>query len=90
MLSILFEHAIDLDWQRDNPAKGIEKLKTGSGHQPWPTSAVMIYRKNVTGLALLVSELAIGTGQRASDLTRMEWGHIEDNGIWVTQAKTES
>ena len=31
MLSILFEHAIDLDWQRDNPAKGIPKIKNRRG-----------------------------------------------------------
>lgn len=90
MLSILFEHAIDLDWQRDNPAKGIEKLKTGDGHKPWPTSAINMYRDKVTGLPLLVFELAIGTGQRATDLTLMEWGHIEDGGIWVTQGKTQT
>jgi len=39
MLSILFEQAIDLDWQRDNPAKGIAKIKTGDGHKPWPALA---------------------------------------------------
>lgn len=90
MLSILFEHAIDLDWQRDNPAKGIEKLKTGEGHKPWPVSAVNTYRSEVSGLALLIFELAIGTGQRASDLTRMKWSDIEDGGIWVTQGKTKT
>ncbi|MBO9441792.1 tyrosine-type recombinase/integrase [Phaeobacter italicus] len=90
MLSILFEHSIDLDWQRDNPAKGISKIKTGEGHKPWPTSAITAYRKHADGLALLIFELALGTGQRASDLTRMEWEHIEDSGIWVTQGKTKA
>ncbi|KIC09836.1 integrase [Leisingera sp. ANG-M1] len=90
MLSILFEHAIDLDWQRDNPAKGIPKIKTGEGHKPWPASAVTVFRKHADGLALLIFELALGTGQRASDLTRMEWEHIEDGGIWVTQGKTKA
>lgn len=47
MLSILFEHAIDLDWQRDNPAKGIEKIKTGEGHKPWSQSAIAIFRKKL-------------------------------------------
>ncbi|WP_254658808.1 tyrosine-type recombinase/integrase [Ruegeria sp. TM1040] len=37
---------------------------------------------------MLIFELALGTGQRASDLTRMEWGHIEVGRIWVTQGKT--
>jgi integrase len=90
MLSILFEHAIDLDWQRDNPAKGIEKLKTGDGHKPWPKSAIDTFRANTSGVTLLIFELALGTGQRASDLTRMEWEHIEDGGIWVTQGKTKA
>jgi integrase len=90
MLSILFEHAIDLDWQRDNPAKGIAKIQTGEGHKPWPASAIALYREHADGLALLIFELALGTGQRASDLTRMEWSHIEDDGIWVTQGKTKA
>lgn len=88
MLSILFEHAIDLDWQRDNPAKGISKIKTGDGHKPWPARAITTFRENADGLALLAFELALGTGQRASDLIRMEWSHVEGDGIWVTQGKT--
>ncbi|WP_251134542.1 tyrosine-type recombinase/integrase [Falsiruegeria litorea] len=88
MLSILFENAIDLDWHRDNPAMGIEKLKTGSGHQPWQPSSIEVFRKNLTGRHLRIFDLALGTGHRASDLTRMEWSHIEDGGIWVTQNKT--
>lgn len=90
MLSILFGHAIDLDWQRDNPAKSIEKIKTGEGHKPWPQATIAIFRKNADGLPLLAFELALGTGQRASDLTRMEWQHIQDGGIWVTQGKTQT
>jgi len=88
MLSILFEHAIDLDWQRENPAKGIAKIKTGEGHKPWTATAIAAYREQADGLALLVFELALGTWQSASDLTRMEWGHIEDGSIGVTQGKT--
>jgi integrase len=90
MLSILFEQAIDLDWQRDNPAKGIAKIKTGDGHQPWPAWAIAAYRKQAQETALLIFELALGTGQRASDLTRMEWAHIESDGVWVTQGKTKT
>jgi hypothetical protein len=50
MLSILLEHAIDLDWQRDNPAKGVEKPKTGEGHKPLPASAIGTYRNSLTDL----------------------------------------
>ncbi|WP_353328987.1 tyrosine-type recombinase/integrase [Phaeobacter sp. NW0010-22] len=47
-------------------------------------------RKNLTGRHLRIFELALRTGQRTSDLTRMEWSHIEDDGIWVTQNKTST
>ena len=90
MLSILFEHAIDLDWQRDNPARGIAKIKTGDGHKPWPVWAIEAYRKNATGYVLLAFELALGTGQRIADILKMEWGDIENNGINVKQNKTSS
>jgi integrase len=88
MLSILFEHAIDLDWQRDNPAKGVSKLKTGDGHAPWPQGAISTYRTAATGNDLLIMELAIGTGQRISDILKMKWSDIENNGINVKQGKT--
>ena len=40
MFSILFEHAINLDWMQANPAKGVERLKTGTGHKPWPEALI--------------------------------------------------
>ena len=88
MLSILFEHAIDLDWQRHNPARGIARIKTGEGHKPWPETAIKVYRSKATGYVLLAFELALGTGQRISDVLKMEWGDIEDGGINVAQNKT--
>ncbi|WP_338045800.1 tyrosine-type recombinase/integrase [Parasedimentitalea marina] len=48
------------------------------------------YRKEAQGTELLIFELALGTGQGASDLTRMEWAHIESDGVWVTQGKTKA
>jgi len=90
MLSILFKHPINLDWQRDNPAHGVEKLVTGEGHSPWPQWAIDIYREKATGIDLLIFELAIGTGQRASDVLKMKWADISDNGIYVKQGKTKT
>ncbi len=73
-----------------NPAKEIEKIKTEEGHKPWSQSAIATYRNYAQGLALLAFELALGTGQRASDLARMEWQDIEDGGNWVTPGKTKA
>lgn len=88
MLSILFEHAINLDWMTTNPAKGVEKIVTGDGYQPWPPWALEIYRKHATGPVLLIFELALGTGQRIADVLKMKWEDIEDDGIYVVQNKT--
>ena len=39
-MNVLFEHAIDLGWKEQNPAKGIRHLKTPpekkQPHIPWP------------------------------------------------------
>ena len=88
VLSLLFEHAIDLGWRSDNPAKGIRKLKTGDGHKPWPEWAISAFRNKATTDARLLFELALGTGQRASDLIKMKWSDFDGEGINVSQSKT--
>lgn len=88
MLSILFEHAIDIGWRTTNPAAKVRKIKTGEGWSHWPEPALAAYRATAEGPARLVFELALGTGQRADDVLRMTWGDVEDDGINVVQAKT--
>ena len=89
VLRILFEHAIDLGWRADNPAKGVSLLKsTGPKREAWPRPMVDAYRATADGRALLIFELCIGTGQRIGDVLRMRWGDIEDGVIMVTQQKT--
>ncbi len=83
-------HAIDLDWRTDNPAKGVRKLKTGPGYRPWTPEEVEAYRAANAERpeALLLFELAMGTGQRPGDLTRMKWTDYDGQGIRVVQGKT--
>lgn len=89
VLRILFEHAIDLGWRKDNPAKGVSLLKsTGPKREAWPRPLVDAYRAAADGRALLVFELCIGTGQRIGDVLRMRWNDIEDGVVMVTQGKT--
>ena len=80
--------AIDLGWRADNPAKGVRKIKEGEGHKPWPEWAITAFRKHAKADALLVFELALGTGQRAADLIKMKWSDLEGDYIHVTQSKT--
>jgi hypothetical protein len=48
VLSVLFEHAIDLGWLDHNPAKSVRKLKTPAErrapHRPWTDEAIATFR----------------------------------------------
>ena len=88
MLSRLFEFAINLGWLTGNPAKGVAKIKTGEGHQPWPDALVDKYGATAKGVDRIIFELAIGTGQRIQDVLDMRWSDIEGDGINVKQNKT--
>lgn len=92
ILVVLMNHAMDLDWRKDNPAKNLRKLKTGEGYQPWASEQIAAYREANAKRpeALLLFELALGTGQRPSDLTRMKWTDYDGDGIKVVQGKTEA
>ena len=91
VLRILCQHAIRLGWIERNPAEGVELLKsTAEPRQPWPREAIEAYRAEATGRALLVFELALGTGQRIADVLKMRWDDLEEGGIRVRQGKTKA
>lgn len=92
IMSILMEHAIDLGWRKDNPAKGVRKLKTPEAkkqpHIPWPDAAVDVWRKNAAQLPLLIFELGVGSVQRPSDWTKFRWDQYDGQALKITQSKT--
>jgi len=89
VLRILLEHAIDIGWRTDNPAKGVSLLKsTAAPREAWPSDKIAAFRATADGRALLIFELCLGTGQRIGDVLKMRWSDIEGEGINVTQGKT--
>ena len=88
IMSILFEHAIDLDRMEYNPARGVEKIKLGDGHKPWPELLIEHFLEAADPTMRLLIELAIGTGQRIGDILEMKWSDIEGDEIHVVQNKT--
>ena len=89
IIRILFEHAIDLGWHPDNPAMGVQLLKSkAEPRKAWPAALVKKYRETASGRELLLFELWVGTGQRIGDVLKMQWSDIEDGGIHVHQTKT--
>lgn len=89
-LSVLLEHAIDIGWMKDNPAKGVKSLPaTGKVRKPWPADLIEAYRATATGRAALLFELLIGTGQRINDVLRLRWSDLDGDGFTITQGKTK-
>lgn len=90
VIRILMEHAIDLGWRLDNPAKDVALLaKMTPDRDPWPPALIEAFRQAAPPRARLVFELCVGTGQRIGDVLRMRWDDITDGGVTILQGKTK-
>lgn len=92
VLSVLFEHAIDLGWLDHNPAKSVRKLKTPAErrapHRPWTDTAVMTFRTRAAPTPRLIFELGIGSVQRPGDWPKFSWSDYDGEALRITQGKT--
>lgn len=92
VLSVLMKHARRLGWREDNPAEGIELYEGGDGHRPWEEKEIAAFRVHwkLGTFERTAFELAINTGQRGGDITKMRRGDISGEGlIHVRQEKTD-
>ncbi len=93
ILVVLMEHAIDIGWVKENPAKGVRALKTPEHrkkqHLPWPDWAVDKFRKEASGPARLIFEIGVGTMQRPGDWVTFCWGDYDGKNLAVEQSKTD-
>lgn len=88
VMSVLMEHAIDLGWRNENPAKGVSKFKLGAGYQPWSEIDIEKFRAVADPITRLIFELALGSGQRPGDLPKMRWSDFDGDEIRIVQNKT--
>lgn len=93
MLVILCEHAIDLGWIANNPAKGVRALKTPQHrkkeHLPWPDWAVDKFRAEASELPRLIFEIGVGSVQRPGDWVGFRWGDYDGDSLTLRQNKTD-
>lgn len=93
MLVILCEHAIDLGWIANNPAKGVRALKTPQHrkkeHLPWPDWAVDKFRAEAGDLPRLIFEIGVGSVQRPGDWVGFRWGDYDGASLTLRQNKTD-
>lgn len=68
--------------------EGIEAYETDDGHKPWTDAQIAAAREHLTGAVRRGIMLALYTGQRGSDIVRLGWTDIDDNGFRLRQRKT--
>ncbi len=93
VLKILLEHAIDMGLlpTKGNAAKGVSEVRYEKRErEPWPIEKVRAFRGAYPHgtTERLIFELCLGTGQRISDVLRMQWSDVEGDAIRVRQGKT--
>lgn len=89
----LFRFAVDRQWMRDNPAKGIQKLKTPSlGFHTWTEDEAEAFeaRWPIGTRERLAFDLLVYTGVRRSDVVRLGRQHTKDGEITITTEKSRN
>jgi integrase len=84
---VLMSFAAKLDWRGDNPAAGIKALPLGE-HEPWPADLLRVCLEQATPMTRMLIVSALCSGQRNSDIIRMQYGWINDGVMAFTQQKT--
>lgn len=89
IVKVLLAFAVEREYRSDNPALGI-KLRKGGKHRAWTISELRAFedRWPIGTLARTGYALALYTGQRRADLTKLRWDSIAGNAFRLTQGKT--
>ncbi len=85
-LRSLLEFALDRDWIRVNPAKGVPGLETGE-HDPWPADVLTTVLSKASPMVRLAIISALYSGQRVSDLIRMQHGWHDGRIMEIVSSK---
>lgn len=91
-LSVLLTFAMEDEWRADNPAIGVERLRSGTGHgyRPWTADEVSTFLAKATPDWRFAALLALCTGQRGQDQVPMAWSHYDGTAIRVVEHKTRT
>jgi len=90
-LRILIHFAIDNGWRKDDPTLRIKKYAGGEFHS-WTDEEIEVYERRwqIGSKECTAFGLLLFTGQRASDVAKMDWSDVSEDGIWVVQRKTKA
>lgn len=66
---------------------GVKPYEADDGHKPWTPEQIRCAHERLTGAVRRGVLLALYTGQRGSDVVRLGWTDIEDDGFDLRQRK---
>ncbi len=88
VFSLLVSWGIPRDFTDQNPCQHIGHLARTDGYPPWEWEDVEYAREHLPAHLWYAAALALFTGQRQSDVLRMDWNAIAGGEIAVRQDKT--
>lgn len=90
-LKILLHFAIDNGWRKDDPTLRIKRFAEGEFHT-WSDEEIAKFEVcwPMGTKERAVFALFLFTGQRASDVAKMQRDDVSEDGIWVVQLKTKA
>lgn len=90
-IRILIHFAIDNGWRTDDPTVRIKKFASSEIHT-WTDDEIARFERTwkIGTRERLAFALLLYTGQRVSDVAKMAWSDVSEDGIWVVQQKTKA
>ena len=87
----VLDHAVELEWRTDNPARGVKLLRTsGEGFHTWDEGEIVRFL-DVHGpgtLARRAMVLMLYTGAARVDAVALGWGNVRDGRLRYRRRKT--
>jgi integrase len=87
-LKAILNHAYDKGWVKENVAADIGDMPKSIPIARWSPEEVQLFLDTAPRFVEAVMMLALYTGQRRSDLVKMDWDHYQDRTLYVKQQKT--
>jgi integrase len=87
-LNNILKHVYDKGWIDHNPAAQLGDMPPSKEIDRWEEDEIDRFCQDVPFYVRDAMMLALYTGQRRSDLVRMQWSDIEDELLYVKQRKT--
>lgn len=88
-LRALLDFAVERDWIQVNPAAGVPRLDTAE-HDPWPADVLAQAIEKASPMLRLAIVSGLYSGQRISDLIRMQHGWMKDGVLEIPASKKTS